>query len=129
MLYCIYAYLLVFFASLVINSILWIRAKANIILLFYEIIGASYLITLTLIYFTPSWSDGISIWYCLPVIPFIITDVYLSVWGKPEWICPPTLGKHSEDELELAKVAAIIFAAPAYISSVLLLIQVSFTKA
>jgi hypothetical protein len=128
MLYCVYAYLLIFFISLVINSILWIRAKANSLLLIYEIVGASYLIALTLIYFTPGWADGINIWYCLPVIPFIIADIYLSVWGKPEWICPPTVVKHTEDELELARVAAVIFAAPAYISGVLLLIQVSLAK-
>jgi len=128
MLYCVYAYLLIFFISLVINSILWIRARASIALLIYEVIGASYLIALTLIYFTPGWADGINIWYCLPVIPFIITDIYLSVWGKPEWICPPGLIKHTENELELARVASVIFAAPAYISGVLLLIQVSLTK-
>lgn len=128
MLYCVYAYLSIFFISLVINSILWLRAKASLPLLIYEITGASYLIALTLIYFTPGWAEGINIWYCLPVIPFIIADIYLSVWGKPEWICPSNLVKHSEDELELARVAAVIFAAPAYICGVLLLIQVTLSR-
>ncbi len=120
--YVIYAYLLIFFISIVVNSILWIRAKANISLLVYEIIGTSYLIIATLIYFTPDWENSINIYFCLPLIPFIMTDIYLTVWGKDEWICPPVF-KHTESELESARIAAVIFAAPAYISGIMLLLQ------
>ena len=127
MLYCVYAYLLIFFISIVVNSILWLRAKANVPLLIYEVTGASYLIAATLIYFTPAWAENVNIWFCLPIIPFIITDIYLSVWGRDEWICPPAL-KHTKTELELARIAAVIFASPAYICGILLLLQVSLTK-
>ena len=119
--------MLIFFISIIVNSVLWLRAKANIALLIYEITVASYLIAVTLIYFTPRLAADINIWLCLPIIPFIIIDIYLSVWGKDEWICPPTL-KHTENELELARIAAVIFASPAYISGMLLLLQVSLTK-
>ena len=120
--YVIYVYLLIFFISIVVNSILWIRAKANIYLLIYEVIATSYLIAATLIYFTPDWTENVNIWFCLPIIPFMITDVYMTVWGKDEWICPPGF-KHTESELELARIVAVIFASPAYISAVLLLMQ------
>lgn len=125
--YFVYAYLLIFFISVVVNSVLWIRAKASISLLIYEIIVAFYLIVITLIYFTPGCSALVNIWLCLPVIPFIITDIYLTVWGKDEWICPSSL-KYNENELELARIAAVIFVAPAYISGIMLLVQVCFMK-
>jgi len=120
--YFVYAYLLIFFISIVVNSILWIRAKASILLLTYEIVVASYLIAMMLIFFTPSWANSINPWFCLAIIPFIIIDIYMTVWGKDEWICPPAL-KHSKNELELARIFAVIFVAPAYISGILLLIQ------
>ena len=125
--YFVYAYLLIFFVSVVVNSVLWIRAKASISLLIYEIIVASYLIMVTLIYFTPDCSALVNIWLCLPVIPFIITDIYLTVWGKDEWICPPSF-KYNENELELARIAAVIFVAPAYIGGIMLLLETCFTK-
>lgn len=120
--YIIYVYLLIFFISIVVNSILWIRAKANIYLLVYEVIATSYLIAATLIYFTPDWIENVNIWFCLPIIPVMITDVYMTVWGKDEWICPPGF-KHSEIELELSRIVAVIFASPVYISGIMLLIQ------
>lgn len=125
--YLIYAYLLIFFISVVVNSVLWIRAKASILLLIYEIIAAFYLITATFIYFTPTWAENVNIWFCLPVIPFIMVDIYMTCWGKDEWICPPVF-KHTKEELELARIAAVIFASPAYISAVLLLIQAVLKK-
>ena len=127
MIYFVYAYLLIFFVSAIINSVLWIRAKASISLLIYEIIVASYLMAITLIYFTPNWEAAVNIWVCLPVIAFITIDIYLTVWGKDEWICPPSF-KYKENELELARMAAVIFVAPAYISGILLLLQTSITK-
>ena len=120
--YFIYAYLLVFFISILINSILWIRAKANISLLIYEILAASYLTAVTLIYFTPSWTTVVNIWFCLLIVPFVITDIYMTVWGRDEWICPPGF-KHTENELELARIVAVIFVAPVYISGIMLLLQ------
>jgi len=118
----VYAYLLIFFISVVVNSILWIRAKANILLLSYEIIVAFYLIAITLIYFTPIWEAEVNMWFCIWIIPCIITDIYMTVWGKDEWICPPEF-QHNESELELARIVAVIFVAPAYISGILLLSQ------
>jgi hypothetical protein len=120
--YFMYTYLLIFFISIAVNSILWIRAKANILLLFYEIVAAFYLIALTFIYFTPDLLTDINIWFCLPVIIFVIVDIYLTVWGKDEWICPPAF-KYNANDLELARIAAVIFVAPAYISGIMLFLQ------
>ena len=125
MLYFVYAYLLIFFISVLVNSVLWIRAKANFLLLIYEITVACYLIAITLIYFNTAWAAAVNIWFCLLIIPFIMTDMYMTIWGKAEWICPPTF-KYSEGELELARVLAVIFVAPAYISGIMLLL--SFMK-
>ncbi|MBU8901690.1 MAG: hypothetical protein KOO69_03030 [Victivallales bacterium] len=84
---------------------------------------------ITLIYFTPDWETAVNIWACLPIIAFITIDIYLTVWGKDEWICPPSISfKCNENELELARIAAVIFVAPAYISGVLLLLQTAITK-
>lgn len=120
--YFMYAYLVVFFISILINSLLWIRAKVNILLLIYEIFAASYLIAVTLIYFTPGWPDAVNIWFCLLIIPLVVTDIYMTVWGKDEWLFPPGL-KYTENELELARISAVIFVAPAYISGIMLLLQ------
>ena len=120
--YFMYTYLLFFIISVLINSILWIRAKANVPLLVYEILAALYLTTVTSIYITPEWATTANIWFCLLIVPLIIIDVYMTVWGKDEWICPPGF-KHSGNELELARIAAVILVAPAYISGVMLLLQ------
>ncbi len=120
--YFMYAYVLVFFISVLINSVLWVRAKTKIFLLIYEIFTASYLTAVILIYFTPGWADSINIWFCLLIIPLVITDIYMTVWGKDELICPPGF-KHKKNEMEFARVAAVIFAAPAYISGIMLLLQ------
>lgn len=120
--YFMYAYVLVFFISVLINSVLWVRAKTKIFLLIYEIFTASYLTAVILIYFTPGWADSINIWFCLLIIPLVITDIYMTVWGKDELICPPGF-KHTKNEMEFARVAAVIFAAPAYISGIMLLLQ------
>ena len=120
--YLMYAYLLIFFISILINSVLWVRAKANISLLIYEILVASYLTAVTLIYFTPGWAATVNIWFCLLIVPFVITDIYMTVWGKDEWICPPGF-KHTKNELEFARIIAVIFVAPAYISGIMLFLQ------
>ncbi|MCK4983196.1 MAG: hypothetical protein KAS17_09750 [Victivallaceae bacterium] len=121
--YFMYAYLLIFFVSILINSILLVRAKANISLLIYEILAASYLMAVTLIYFTPGWMTVVNIWFCLLIVLFVITDIYMTVWGRDEWICPPGF-KHTGSELELARIVTVIFVAPAYISGIMLLLQV-----
>ncbi|MFA6716777.1 MAG: hypothetical protein WCS27_15455 [Victivallaceae bacterium] len=123
--YVMYGYLAIFFVSILINSVLWVRAKANMALLIYEIIAAAYLTAVTLIYFTPGWADGINIWFCLLIVPLVITDIYMTVWGRDEWICPPGF-EHTEKELEMARMAAVIFVAPAYISGIMLLLQTCF---
>jgi hypothetical protein len=125
--YIIYAYVFIFFVSILINSILWLRAKANFFLFIYEILAACYLATVTLIYFTPNWVENINIYFPLFIIPIIITDIYITVWGKDEWLCPPGL-EYSKGELELARVIAVIFVAPAYISGIMLLLHVWLKK-
>ena len=120
--YFMYFYLLVFFISALINSVLWIRAKSRVSLLIYEIFTASYLTAVTLIYFTPDWKTNVNFWFCLLIIPVVATDIYMTVWGKDELICPAGI-EHSQKELELARIVAVIFVAPAYISGILLLLQ------
>ncbi|MDD5697178.1 MAG: hypothetical protein PHH77_01055 [Victivallaceae bacterium] len=120
--YFIYAYVLIFFISVLVNSVLWIRTKSKIPLLLYEIFTAAYLVAVTLIYFTPGWPEAVNSWFSLLIIPLVMTDIYLTVWGKDELICPPGL-KYSKNEMELARVLAVIFAAPAYLSGIMLMFQ------
>lgn len=120
--YFIYAYLVIFMLGLLFNSIMWVRAKANIFILLYEIITACYLTTACLIYVTPGWSEYVNIWFCLPVILFVSMDIYMTVWGPEKLICPPGMNI-SKSDLEIARVTAVIFVAPAYICGILLLLE------
>jgi hypothetical protein len=120
--YFIYAYLLIFILGLLFNSIMWIRAKANIFILLYEILTACYLTAATLIYITPGWPEYINIWFCALIIPFAAVDIYMTVWGPDELITPPGMNI-SQADLETARVMAVVFVSPAYICGILLLLE------
>ena len=120
--YFIYAYLVIFMLGLLFNSIMWVRAKANIFILIYEILTACYLTAVSLIYVTPGWSQYVNIWFCMLIIPFVSMDIYMTVWGPDELICPPGMSI-SKSDLEIARIMAVVFVAPAYICGALLLLE------
>ena len=120
--YFIYTYLAIFMLGLLFNSIMWIRAKANIFILLYEILTACYLTAASLIYVTPGWSEHTGIWFCVLIIPFVTVDIYMTVWGPDKLLCPPGMNI-SKSDLETARVMAVVFAAPAYICGILLLLE------
>ena len=120
--YVMYAYLLIFFISVVVNCYFWLKVKANKALLLYEISAAFYLIAVSVVYFTPALVEKVNIWFCIPVIPVVMVDIYMTVWGKDETICPSGF-EYDKNELEIARIMAVVFVAPAYISGIMLLID------
>ncbi|MDD5728491.1 MAG: hypothetical protein PHV59_08015, partial [Victivallales bacterium] len=64
----------------------------------------------------------VGIRFCLLIIPLAAADIYMTVWGKDELICPPGIDCRKQD-LEAARILTVIFAAPAYICGTLLLLD------
>lgn len=122
--YLIYAYLIIFTIILIGNAIFCIKFKTNIWLVIYELLAGIYLIGATLVYHYGSMKEHISIWLALPIILVIAVDFYFSVLDKGQSIKPKKLDiEVSDSEMELGTVTSIIFAAPAYVSGSMLLID------
>ena len=70
-------------------------------------------------YWTPSILQNLSILNLL-ALPFIIgIDFYLTIWGKEEEL-GIKIAEMTKKEFETAKNVSILFAAPAYITGLLL---------
>ena len=118
----IYIYLVIYFLSVLANIFMWIKTKGHKLLLLFEIITAFYLMFITFIYFTPTLYESFNFYWGIPVVPFALVDIYLSVWGKDDLICPPETG-FSKNDLEIARILSVVFIAPAYISGFLFLLE------
>jgi hypothetical protein len=117
-----YTYAAVFATVLIANSFIWIKLKNKWGLLIYEFFSGSCLVAAVVIYFTEFLRQGINKWFTLLIIPIIVTDIYMSVWMDAEKLRPENI-EINEKELEFAKIFSIIFAAPAYITGIFLLIE------
>jgi hypothetical protein len=112
-------YLLILFS----NIFYWIKYKGSLAILLYELLSGTYMVFLIFVYFSPDMQDRIPASAVFPVTGIIIFDFYMSVWGDIRKFTPKSLPVEDK-ELEFARIISVIFAAPAYIVSLLLLLEV-----
>jgi hypothetical protein len=120
--YLIYAYLIIFTVILIGNTIFCFKHQTNIWLVLYELLAGAYLISVTLIYHYGALKDRINIWLTVPIVIVIAIDFYFSVLDKKQNIKPKDI-EISDSEMELGTITSVIFAAPAYVSGAMLLID------
>ena len=109
-------YLLILFS----NIFYWIKYKGSLAILLYELLSGTYMVFLIFVYFSPDMQDRIPATAVFPVTGIILFDFYMSVWGDIRKFTPKSLPVEDK-ELEFARIISVIFAAPAYIVSLLLL--------
>ena len=120
-------YTILFIIVVISNLIFQIKLKTKKHILFYELLSAGYMVFLIYTYWTPSILHNISALNLL-ALPFIIgVDFYLTMWGKPEEL-GIKLAEMTKKEFETAKTVSILFAAPAYITGILLACYVIITR-
>ena len=112
-------YLLVLFS----NIYYWIRYKGSLAILLYELLSGTYMVFLIFVYFSPDMQDRIPASAVFPVTGIILFDFYMSVWGDIRKFTPKSLPV-KDKELEFARIISVVFAAPAYIVSLLLLMEI-----
>ncbi|MCF6177007.1 MAG: hypothetical protein L3J71_14710 [Victivallaceae bacterium] len=122
--YLIYAYLIIFTIILIGNTMFCIKFHTNLWMVLYELLAGVYLIAVTLVYHYGSIKERINIWMALPIILVITVDFYFSVLDRGQSIKPKDLNiEVSDSEMELGTITSVIFAAPAYVSGSMLLIE------
>ena len=109
-------YLLILFP----NIFYWIKYKGSLAILLYELLSGTYMVFLIFVYYSPDMQDRIPAAAVFPVTGIILFDFYMSVWGDIRKFTPKSLPVEDK-ELEFARIISVIFAAPAYIVSLLLL--------
>ena len=112
-------YLLILFS----NIYYWIKYRGSLSMLLYELLSGSYMVCLIFVYFQPELNSRMPVIAVLPVIGVILFDFYMSVWGDVRKFAPQNL-QVEDRELEFARILSVVFAAPAYIVSCLLLIDI-----
>jgi len=112
-------YLLILFS----NIFYWIKYKGSLAILLYELLSGTYMVFLIFVYFSPDMQDRIPASAVFPVTGIILFDFYMSVWGDIRKFTPKSLPVEDKD-LEFARIISVIFTAPAYIVSLLLLIEI-----
>ena len=112
-------YTILFILVVISNLIFQLKLKIRKFILLYEFFSAGYMVFLIYAYWTPSIMHNISI-LNLFALPFIIgVDFYLTIWGKEEEL-GIKIPEMTKKEFETAKTVSILFAAPAYITGLLL---------
>ena len=112
-------YLLILFS----NIYYWIRYKGSLAMLLYELLSGTYMVSLIFVYFSPALQNCIPASAVFPAVGIILFDFYMSIWGDIRKFAPKSLPVEDR-ELEFARIISVIFAAPAYIACILLLIEI-----
>lgn len=122
--YFIYTYLIIFSLILLGNTIFCFKHHTALWLVLYELLAGLYLLAVTVVYNYGNLKERINIWLTVPIIIVIATDFYFSVLDKQQKIRPKNIDlEFSESDMEMGTITSIIFAAPAYVSGALLLID------
>ncbi|MFA6104481.1 MAG: hypothetical protein WCV67_17785 [Victivallaceae bacterium] len=124
--FLMFSYACIYLLILFSNIYYWIKYKGSLAMLLYELLSGAYMVFLIFVYFSPDIKEQISVPAVLPVIGVIMFDFYMSIWGDIRKFTPKSLPVEDK-ELEFARILSVIFAAPAYIVCLLLLID-SCTK-
>ncbi|MCP3967118.1 MAG: hypothetical protein GY750_11355 [Lentisphaerae bacterium] len=117
-----YIYAAIFAVILIGNSIFWVKSKGGWGMLAYELLSGCCIIAAVFIYFTPAWKMAVSPWLTLLAVPVILIDFYMSVVMHPDLSKPAGLDV-SEEEVDIARVISLIFAAPGYLTAALLIFE------
>jgi len=117
-----FTYACIYMLLLFANIHYWIKYKGSFMLLLYELLSGFYMVFLIFACFTPEIKSALPIWAVLPVIGVILFDFYMSVLGNIRKFTPKNMTV-SDRELEYAQMLSVIFAAPAYIIAILLLVD------
>jgi hypothetical protein len=121
--FVMFTYACIYLLILLSNIYYWIKYKGSLAMLLYELLSGVYMAFLIFIYFYPDIKDRISVIWVLPVTGIILFDFYMSIWGDIRKFTPRALPV-KDDELEFARILSVIFAGPAYIVCILLLIEI-----
>ena len=120
-------YTVLFIIIIISNLAFQFKLKGKKIVMVYEFFSAVYMVFLIVAYWSPSMIIDFNPYY-LTALPFILgVDFYLTLWGKEEEL-GIKMPEMSHKEFETAKVISIVFAAPAYITGLLLACHILLNK-
>ena len=124
--FLITVYISLYALILIFNVMFHIKHKAKFLILLYEIFSTLFLLYIIIAYWTPSLLSKLDYTSACAIIAIVIVDFYYSIWGKIE-----DIGFKKVPEIEIkshdinnAKALSLIFAAPAYIISFLVLCNI-----
>ena len=120
--FVMFTYACIYLLILLSNIYYWIKYKGSLAMLLYELLSGAYMVFLIFVYFSDI-KDRICVLWVLPAIGIILFDFYMSIWGDIRKFTPKTL-PIEDKELEFARILSVIFAAPAYIICILLLVEI-----
>ena len=120
--FVMFTYACIYLLILLSNIYYWIKYKGSLAMLLYELLSGAYMVFLIFVYFSDI-KDRICVLWVLPAIGIILFDFYMSIWGDIRKFTPKEL-PIEDKELEFARILSVIFAAPAYIVCILLLIEI-----
>jgi hypothetical protein len=106
-----------------LNTIYWLKYKAKLLFLLYEILAGLLLLTIMCAYWLPTLRQTLNWTSVLAFLAVLCFDFYFTIWGKQEDIGLVT-PKVTHEELEISKAISILLAAPAYITGLLLIFEI-----
>ena len=112
-------YILFFLIILVSNTYFHIKHKAKKKILVYEIFSTLYLLFMIFTYWHPAVFAKLTYANIIAFLIVICVDFYFSIWGKIEDVGMKDIPNISGKDMENAKAVSLIIAAPAYITSFL----------
>jgi hypothetical protein len=116
-------YIIFFLIILVSNTYFHIKYKAKKKILLYEILSTLYLLFLIFTYWHPTLLNKLSVANIAVFLVIICVDFYFSIWGKIEDVGMKNIPAISNKDMENAKAVSLIIAAPAYITSFLVVLS------
>ena len=111
-------YTILFIIIVISNLVFQLKNKTKKSILCYEFISALYMVFLIYAYWSPIILHIINILNVIALALIIGIDFYLTIWGDEEEL-GLKIPAMSKKEIDIAKAASILFAAPAYITGLL----------
>jgi len=116
-------YVVLFGLIIVLNLCFHVKYKLRLPILLYEFISAIYMIFLIFAYWTPGLNTFLTFFNIFAFLLIISIDFYLTIWAETEdfGLKMPAL---TDAEYDIAKSISILLASPAYITGLLLCVNV-----
>lgn len=118
---------LVIYAFLVVGNIAFaVNAGVRRIFICYDILAGVYMIWLFIACWSPMFRAPLSIFCAIPFAAVMVFEFYFSVWGSPADLGLEDMRLEiSRPQEEFAKVAALLFSAPAYFAGFIACVKVA----